>query len=263
MRMGKAEAARTGLGAGRPVQGAGALSDVGDLPGGGILAQIGNSCGTCCLSAILGHFGMRSTQLEIDRDIRNANLFTAPDLLVGYARARGLEAVFRNHGSVGEITGLIDRGIPCVLLLDPDFRKPLLERRLHYVAAISHRGEGEDFRLGVYNPWGLREEITGDELAGMWKGVQVGPLVCWNAAYIAIGAAGTDLGPGRRSGARGINLLALSFANAVNGAVHLFRDRRFAGGLCELAAAGPEGIAGLGLFFAERLGAPPAGRDVG
>lgn len=245
----------TGFGLGRPLGKTGPLSDIGNLPGGGILAQKGNSCGTCSLSAVMRHFGVESTQREIDREIRNANIFSAVDLLVRYAGKRGFEAAFRNEGSVGEVTDLVDREIPVLLLVDTrpgPVHRPL---HLHYVVAISHRKTRDgEFRLGVYNPWGLREEITAEELDRAWSNVHVGPFDCWNRAYVAVTRSGVDLDGPRPTGARGVNMIALGLANAVNGFVHLVRDASVARALVELVSAPPELLAGLSLFVAERSG---------
>lgn len=238
---------------GRPVENAGPLAGVGDLPGGGVLRQVGNGCGTCSLSAVLRHFGVDLTQKEIDRVIRNLNVFTAPDLMVKYARGGGFEAVFRNRGTISEVKWYLDRGIPVVLLVDTQPGNPFRPLRLHYVTAISYRGDGGGFRLGIYNPWGLREEVTAGELEKIWKDVRIGPFICWDCSFVAIAPIGTDLGPGRPSGARGVNMLGLSVDNAVNGVVHVFRDGRFLPGIYELAAALPQSFIGFNLFMLERL----------
>ena len=247
---------RMRLGLGRPVPGGAPLADVGDLPGGGVLAQMGNSCGTCSLSAVLRHFGVERTPAEIDREIRNADIYTAPDLMVSYARSAGLEAVFRNRGTLEEVRGFVERGIPVVLLVDPQPGKAF---RLHYVTAISFRDADDGPRTGVYNPWGLREEITTGELSNIWDDVRVGPFSCWEAAFVAVAPGGTDLGPNRKTGARGVNMLGLAAANAVNGVFHVFRDRRLSRGLLELAGAFPGFLAGLVLLLRERSERVPRG----
>jgi len=242
----------TGFGLGRPIEGGGALSDIGDLRGGGVLRQVGSSCGTCSVAAVLGHYGMESNQRDVDREIRAADIFTATGLMAGYARGRGFEAVFRNRGSVDELKGLIDRDIPVILIVDTRPGDPFHPRALHFVTAVSYH-DADGFRLGVYNPWGVREEITGEELSNSWNEVRIGPLVCWESAYLAIAPKGSGLGKGRQAGCRGMNMLSLAVANAVNGAVHILRYRHILKGLLELAAAGPEFVVGLSMFIFEQV----------
>jgi hypothetical protein len=241
----------SGLGHARPVGGEGPLADIGDLPEGGILSQAGNSCGTCSLSAVLRHFGIEVSPREIDREIRNANIYTAPSLMVEYARKKGLEAAFFHEGSVEELKDFIRKDVPVVLALDVEREGLRGWLELHYVTAISFSDE-DGFRLGIYNPWGLREEITGEELARAWDDVLLGPFSCWRSPFVAIAPAGTGLGAGRDEGARGMNLLSLGIANAVNGFVHLLRDRR-PGGLVELASSVPQAPAGAAIYVLEQL----------
>lgn len=247
----KSRRSPTGLGGGKPILGGGPLCTIGDLPQGGILAQEGNSCGTCSLSAILGHFGIEATQKEIDRQIRNANIFTAPDLVLRYARQEGMEAVFRNHGSAEELKRLIDRGTPVVLLVDTQPHNALRPLHLHYVTALSYRID-DGFHLGVYNPWGLREELDEDGLDMAWSDVHVGPFICWNRAYIAIGPKGSDLGSSRRRGSVGINLMGLSIANLVNGVAGLLRAGHRSRSAGELLSFLPQLAAGLAAFVFEQ-----------
>ena len=234
------------------MRGEGPLLGIGDLPGGGILQQSGNSCGTCSLSVVLRHFGIETDPGELDREIRNANLFTAPCLIVREAGRRGLEAAFFNKSGVEELERFLNRGIPVILLVDTQPRNLFRPLHLHYVTAICYRKEPE-FRLGIYNPWGMREEITGRELASIWRNVHLGPFVCWDGALIAVAPAGSGLGKGRPWGARGVNTLALAFAGAVNGAAHLLRDRRYREGTLEILGAPPRLLLGAVLFAFERI----------
>lgn len=213
----------TGIGKARPVIGDGKLLDIGNLPDGSILTQKGNSCGTCSLSAVLRHFGIVRSQSEIDREIRNFNIFTAPDLIVRYANSVGLEASYKNDGTLEELENLIEQGIPAILLTDPKPESPINFLYLHYVTAISIRKTDNQTYIGIYNPWGLREEITKNELENGWAKVRIGPFLCWNRAFIAIAPKGSNLGENRYSGSRGINMIGLSIACLVNGIAKIFR----------------------------------------
>lgn len=241
-----------GLGSGRPVPGGGPLADIGDLEGGGVLAQLGNSCGTCSLSAIFRHFGVVRSPAEIDREIRNANIFSAPDLIARCARRAGFEAVIRNRGTVEEVRGFIGRGIPVVLLVVSKPGTRLKPPVLHYVTAVSCREDGQGFHVGIYNPWGLREEITAEELSLIWDDIRMGPFSCWRSTFLAIAPGGTDLGAGRRAGSRGPDMLGLAVASGVNGVFHLSRDRRLLEGLSELAGTLPRAVIGLALLLVEQ-----------
>lgn len=247
--MGRHDVARkTGFGKARPVQPGWPLGDMGDLGDGRILAQKGNSCGTCSLSAVFRHYGIETTQAELDREMRNFNIFGAPGLVVRTARGRGFEAAFHNRGTLAEVIELIDRGIPVLLIVDTQPGNILKPLHLHYVVAIAHRALDGETRLGVYNPWGLREEITGEELEFAWGQVHVGPLVAWDHAFITVAPSGAGLGRGRPAGARGVNMCARSFANVANGLAHAVRGGLLSEGLKELAVSVPEAVAGLGLL---------------
>lgn len=241
----------TGFGTRRPVP-AGPLSDIGDLPCGTVLAQKGNSCGICSLSAVMRHWGVETTQEQLDRRIRNLNIFGAPDLIINTARENGFEAAFFNRGSLSAIFEMVDRGVPVLLIVDVypgDWSHPV---HLHYVTVIEHRVVDQTEMIGVYNPWGMREEITAEELCRAWDTVRIAGIDCWERAYIPVGPPGSDIGPGRPDGARGVNMLAYGIASIVNGLLHLLRDRD-AGGLKEMALGVPRSLSGALVFFRERL----------
>ncbi len=241
------------LGTGRPVHTESPLASIGNLPGGRILAQVGNSCGTCSLSAVMTFFGTAITPEEIDKDIRRFNIYTSPDMLVWFARKKGYASVFLNQTSREELMYYLDIGVPVILLVDTLPDKPYNPFHFHYVVAISYRKVNSDFRLGIYNPWGFREEITGDELDRIWRHLRIGPFTCWDAASIPVGPSGTFNPRDRRSGAMGINMIALSGSLAVNGVAHLFSDGRLAKGLFELFLSILFLPSGVFVFAFERL----------
>lgn len=241
------------LGTGRPIQTESGLESIGDLPRGGILAQVGNSCGTCSLSAVMRFFGTEITPEEIDREIRRFNIYTSPDLLVWYARRKGYASAFLNHTSREELMYYLDIGVPVILLVDTRPGEPYNPFHFHYVVALSYREAGDGFRLGIYNPWGLREEITGDELDGIWRQLKIGAFTCWDAASIPVGPSGVFKPKGRRRGAVGINMIALSGSLAVNGSAHLLSDGKLLKGLFEFFLSVLLLPAGVLVFAFERV----------
>ncbi|MDD5748185.1 MAG: hypothetical protein PHP64_03915 [Actinomycetota bacterium] len=241
----------TGLRKARPIKAKSPLLDIGNLPGGEILTQKGNSCGTCSLSAVLRHFRIDRTQTEIDRKVRNFNIFTAPDSIIRYARLVGLSATYRNNGSFEEIRELIEKGIPSILLIQTKPESRLNFLHLHYVVAISARESEEGNWLGIYNPWGLREEISSNELENAWANVRIGPFLCWNRAYIAITQEENILNKPLYERTRGVNMLGLSIASFVNGLAKLLRGEMK--GILELLESLPTFIAGIAIFAGETL----------
>ncbi|GEM_PF-5191983 len=242
-----------GLGAGRPIEGDSALLSVGDLPHGGVLAQKGNSCGTCSLSAIMNFFGTRITFDQIDKEIRKFNIYSSPDLLVWFARRKGYASAFLNRTSREELTYYLDIGVPVILLVDTRPDEPYNPFHFHYIVALSYRNAEDGFRLGIYNPWGIREEITGEELDKIWRGLRIGPFGCWDAASIPVGPRGSFKPKGRRRGALGINMIALSGSFAVNGATRLLEDRKPIKGLAEFFLSVMLAPAGVLVFAFERI----------
>ncbi|MDD5448404.1 MAG: C39 family peptidase [Actinomycetota bacterium] len=242
-----------GFGKGLPVLSDSPLCQIGNTEEGGILSQTGNSCGTCCATAILNYFGIQVAREQIDSEIRNFNIFTAPNLLVRYLREKGLEATFLNEGSIEELIGYLERNIPVILLVDTRPYDPLNPFHMHYVVAISSRKGEDGFHFGFYNPWGLREEITEKELEDSWSKLHIGPFICWDRALIPVAPPGTPLPPQRKEGAFGVGLLGDALANFVNGIAHLVRDRNPNKGLKELALSLPQFLLGSSLFLLEHM----------
>jgi ABC-type bacteriocin/lantibiotic exporter with double-glycine peptidase domain len=96
-----------------------------------------NGCGTTSLAMITSYLtGRPISQAQVDHEVRRMDIFSPPGELVEFARARGLSAEMYNNGSIDELKGFLDRGIPCQALISSDNSGSLTT--LHYVAVVGY-----------------------------------------------------------------------------------------------------------------------------
>jgi hypothetical protein len=117
-----------------------------------------NGCGTTGLAMLLSFWLGRPGAFDrpaIDARIRcgpDALAFTSPNHLVSYARSQGFRCRGINHGSWDQLIGLLDRGVPVLVLYDPtgDGHDMLL----HYVVVVgySEQPAGEVSHLTIADP---------------------------------------------------------------------------------------------------------------
>lgn len=178
-----------------------------------------NACGTLTLAYILRFLlGPRApTRAEIDDRLRRGNIFTAPLLLVGYARRLGLAARAYNGARLDLLFGLIDRGVPVIVLTDTTPLNLRDTANLHWVAPVAHCAEG----VGIYNPHGFQEQLDLASFEAHWRQARIFGLPAWSNFMIAIGPPGTALPRGRLAGPSfvGANLAAGGIAGVVNRAL--------------------------------------------
>jgi hypothetical protein len=101
-----------------------------------------NGCGTTGLAMLLSFWLGRPGAFDrpaIDARIRcgpDPLAFTSPNHLVSYARSQGFRCRGINHGSWDQLIGLLDRGVPVLVLYDPtgDGHDMLL----HYVVVVGY-----------------------------------------------------------------------------------------------------------------------------
>jgi hypothetical protein len=100
-----------------------------------------NGCGTNSLANILNNFNggdanaARALQQKADRAIRNGDMFSAPDDLVSFAEKNGFRAAIKTDASVGDITKMIDQGVPVQVLIDSGSRGDFAQ---HYIAVVGY-----------------------------------------------------------------------------------------------------------------------------
>jgi hypothetical protein len=212
-----------------------------------------NACGTTTLAYVLRYLlgDAAPDRLQIDRQVRRADIFSAPDLLAGYARRLGLAVESYNGASLDEMLALVDRGIPVMVLTDTTPLDLRDTANLHWVCLIAHDAHDGDL-LAIYNPHGFQEAIDRASFEGHWREARLFGLPAWGRYAIAIAPAGTSLPAPSGAGlsARGANLAAGGVAGVVNGAVSLRREATGDGPALNRLAAGP-GVLGLAVPAAQ------------
>ena len=209
-----------------------------------------NACGTTTLAYVLRYLlgSFAPDRLQIDRSVRRADIFSAPKLLVGYARRQGLAGESYDGASLDDMLALVDRGIPVMVLTDLTPLNLQDTANLHWVCLIAHDGD----QLAIYNPWGLQESVDRASFEANWRECRLFGLPAWGRYAIAVAPAGTSLPSPDRTGlaALGANLAAGGVAGCVNGAVSLRRQALDAGPSLSSFAAIP-GVLGLAVPAAQ------------
>lgn len=95
-----------------------------------------NSCGTTSLATVFAYWGNPIPREKIDEAIRGLNSFTAPDEIVRFAQANGMRATLKTPATLETLAGLIDRGVPPIILIDPTGPTDL---GLHYVTVVGYQ----------------------------------------------------------------------------------------------------------------------------
>jgi hypothetical protein len=175
-----------------------------------------NSCGTTTLAYMLRHLiGERApAPAEIDRHVRRGNIFSAPLLLVSYVRELGLAARAYDGADLDLVFGLVDRGVPVMVLTDTTPLNLADTANLHWVAVVAHC---ED-RVGIYNPHGFQEELDLASFRDHWRQARIFGLPAWRRFAIAVARHPSALPPAGRPGLAliGANMAADGVANVVN-----------------------------------------------
>jgi hypothetical protein len=203
-----------------------------------------NACGTTTLAYVVRYLLGPSApnRHQIDRSVRRANIFTAPGLLVAYARRLGLAAERYGGVDLDEMLALVDRGIPVIVLMDTTPLDLTDTANLHWVCLVGYAGD----RLAVYNPHGFQEEVDRASFEAHWREARLFGLRAWSRLAIAVAPAGTDLPSTGHAGlsAVGATWAAGGVAGIVNGAVSL-RQQAFRGGPSFSSLAAIPGLLGL------------------
>lgn len=183
-----------------------------------------NACGTTTLAYVLRYLLGPSApdRFQIDRSVRRADIFTAPNLMVKYARRLGLDAESYNGIALDEILQLVDRGVPVMVLTDTTPLDLTDTANLHWVCVVGHDGD----LLAIYNPHGCQEAVDRASFEAHWQEARLFGLPAWGRYAIAIAPSGTRLPIPNKVGiaAVGANLAAGGVSGIVNGAVAVRRQ---------------------------------------
>jgi hypothetical protein len=163
------------------------------------LKQTGErACGTTSLAMIFQHYGINMTPDQIDHEIRRANVGVAPERLVDFARSQGLNAEQYNNGSWDELKGMLDKGIPCMVQIDPDSPDNF---NTHYVDVTGYKtdADGKQY-VTISDPSSSTgpTQMPLEEFQKKWGHIHIeGTENGYNNFFIAIAPKGTSLPPSR------------------------------------------------------------------
>jgi hypothetical protein len=181
-----------------------------------------NACGTTSLAYSLRYLLGPSapSRADIDAVIRRANIFTAPRLMVRYARKLGLAARAYNDASRELLFELVDRGVPVLVLTDTTPLNLRDTANLHWVVLLAHY----DGKVAIYNPHGFQEELDLASFERHWQQASIFGLPAWRRFAIALSRDPAALPPASRSGLSlfGADLAAQGVATLVNSATSLW-----------------------------------------
>jgi hypothetical protein len=183
-----------------------------------------NACGTTTLAYVVRYLLGPSApdRYQIDRSVRRADIFSAPELLVRYARRLGLAAERYNGITLDAVLRLTDQGIPVMVLIDTTPLDLTDTANLHWVCVVAHDGD----QIAIYNPHGFQEALDRTSFGSHWQETRLFGLPAWGRYAIAVAPAGTSLPlpAGVGLSAVGASLAAGGVAGIVNGAISLRRQ---------------------------------------
>jgi hypothetical protein len=211
-----------------------------------------NACGTTTMAYVLRYLLGSSAPScpQIDWSIRRADIFTAPTLLVSYARNQGLLAEGYDGFDLDTALLLVDDGAPVMVLLDTTPLDLEDTANLHWVCIVAHDGDS----ICVYNPHGFQQALDRASFEEHWHEARLFGMPAWSRYAIAVAPPGLALplvGWGNMTAA-GASLAAKGVAGIVNGSVSLRRQATENGPSLRSLAAIP-GLLGLVVPAAQTL----------
>jgi uncharacterized protein YvpB len=171
-----------------------------------------NGCGTTSLAMIMTYLGVPMTQGDVDSAIRRVDVFTSPTDILDFARANGLSAEGYNHGSLDEMKGFLDKGIPCQALITADGSGDMGE--MHYVAVVGYGKDasGNDY-VKIHDPaTGKTTDVPQAQFEKEWGSTPLG----FDHYFNAFAPGGTQLPPSRFDGIEGTLAAADGLTNVTN-----------------------------------------------
>lgn len=226
-----------------------------------------NACGTTTLAEIMTYLGVPQTKDDIDSAIRRMDIFTSPNDMIEYARDHGLEAEGYNQGNWEEVKSHIDSGHPVQALIQADITYPdgSSIKGQHYIAITGYEKDpvtGEEYVL-YHDPnigddpntpanEGVEQRMSVKDFERMWGDVGFG----FDNYFIAYGAPGTALPPGRDEGIEGVLGTLDGVTNLTNGLNRLYSPDsfgswvhglfQFPGGIVQTIGSGIGGLLSMG-----------------
>lgn len=139
-----------------------------------------NGCGTTSLAALLSFWKGKPeayTQAQIDEKIRygpDAMAFTSPANIEQYAKDQGFRSNAVNDGSIDQLKGYLDKGVPVQVLYDPNNDGG--DTLLHYVNVTGYNADsdGNVSSLKIADPaTGESETLSREEFEKRWGGLEM------------------------------------------------------------------------------------------
>jgi predicted double-glycine peptidase len=139
-----------------------------------------NGCGTTSLAALLSFWKGKPeayTRTQIDEQIRygpDAMAFTSPDNIEKYAKDQGFRSNAINDGSLDQLKGYLDKGVPVQVLYDPNNDGG--DTLLHYVNVTGYNADadGNVSSVKIADPaTGESETLDREEFEERWGGLEM------------------------------------------------------------------------------------------
>lgn len=139
-----------------------------------------NGCGTTSLAMMLSYWKGEPkayTREKIDEKIRTGPdqmAFSSPDNLEGYAKDQGFRSNAISGGSMEQLKGYLDKGVPVQVLYDPNNDGG--DTLLHYVNVVGYKGSGDKIdQLTIADPaTGETTDVDREEFESRWNDLELG-----------------------------------------------------------------------------------------
>jgi hypothetical protein len=227
------------------------LPNVGAMP---FLQQgTSNGCGTTSLAMTMTYLGVPETKDQIDAVIRQLDIFSSPEDLMGFATSHGLQAQGFNNGVWENIESCIPLGQPCICLINANYSYPdnTTISGFHYVVIT---GFGNDLittqRYAIFHDPNFGSDMVLFES----QFVQMGNNMGWgfHDYYMAFATFATQLPPGNDTGIQGVLGTLEGVTNITNGIGNTFHPGsvgsvfhgvfQIVGGIVETVGSGIGGL---------------------
>ncbi len=192
-----------------------------------------NACGTVALAIALHRLGMDVPVTDIDRAIRNFDLYTPVPAILDYARGQGLQAQVYNQGSFEGLQRDLAAGRQVLVLTDvggygangdlqPGGKNDLATHWMVVTAAFEQHGERY---VSYMNPWGTKETLPYAQFEALWRDVHALNMPTgYDRTYVLIDRPGAQaLPPSNAQSLTAINNATGGVSNVVNGFADLMR----------------------------------------
>lgn len=141
-----------------------------------------NGCGTTSLAMMLNYWkGDKNafSREKIDDKIRTGPdqmAFSSPDNLESYAKDNGFRSNAISGGSMDQLKGYLDQGVPVQVLYDPNNDGG--DSLLHYVNVVGYtEKDGQIDQIKIADPaGGETKEISREEFENRWSDLELGGI---------------------------------------------------------------------------------------